>query len=279
MAYKIYEKIFQDQNINIKLDSNTLDYDFSFSLKNNDNESIEIFKTSIINIFNELIEDFSYTFDESTVKKYKLKFKTITNKNFKIITQEKYDRLHIKINCNIMKNLHILELSFWYNNKVSDNFTINDFNKNNIFIYNNNKLKYYLLPLNLLVKTTFYASLDYIEKRNYNKCYKYIQRIKFIKLCNDEYNKNNSNLILNYIFKYYKHDIRKKYKIINDYPFILAEQAQNILQYEREYLTRCIHTDFRNNNILTIENQFKNYLKNCKAKVNKTTIDKYTEEY
>jgi hypothetical protein len=176
-----------------------------------------------------------------------------------------------------MKNLHILEFSFWYNNKISDNFTINDFNRNNILIYNSNKLNFYLLPLNLLVKTTFYAILDFIEKRDYNKCNKYIQRIKFIKECNDEYIKNNSNLILKYIFTSYMSKIRRKYKIINDYPFILAEEAQKITS-NKMYLTRCIHTDFRNDNIKNNIQRFDKYKNLCDKKVAKNTINKYTEE-
>jgi hypothetical protein len=104
MAYKIYEKIFQNQNMNIKLDSNTLDYDFSLSLKNNDDKTIEIIETSIKYIFNQLIKDYSYTFDQNTINKYKLKFKTITKNNFKFSSENKYDRLHIKIECDIMKN-------------------------------------------------------------------------------------------------------------------------------------------------------------------------------
>jgi len=279
MAYKIYEKIIQEQNIDIKLDSDTLDFDFSFSLKNKNEIVIQQLKTELKEIFNKLIKDYTYIFDEVTVKKYNLLFTTINETNFEFSSKEKFDRLHITINCDIMKNLHILELSFWYNNKAGDNFFINDFEKNKLFIYNNNKLNYYLLPLNLLVKTTFSAIFDYLERRNYDKCNKYVQRIKFIKNCHNEYIKNKSNLVLKYIFEYYDHDIRKKYKIINDYPFILAEQSQNIERSNRSYLTRCIHTDFRNNNILNIEKQFDDYLKVCKIKVNKKTIDKYTEEH
>lgn len=279
MAYKMYEKIINEQNIVIKLDSDTLDYDFSLSLKNNNKNIIKLFEDNLKKIFDQLIKNYSYTFDKDTIEKNNLKYGTINHNNFTFISERRIDRLHIKINCNIMKNLHILEFSFWYNNKISDNFTINDFYKNKILIYNSNKLNFYLLPLNLLVKTTLYAILDFIEKRNYNKCYKYIQRIKFIKKCHDEYINNNNNLILAYIFERYNHDIRKKYKIINDYPFLLAEEAQEIIYADRIYLTRCIHTDSRNNNIINIKHQFNNYKASCEKKnLNKDTINKYTED-
>jgi len=279
MAYKIYKKIFQDQKLNNKLNSDTLDYDFSFSLKNNNNEIITNISSKLNDLFTKLIYNYSYTFDKDTIKKYNLKYNKVGYTNFKFITEYKFDRLHIKVECDIMKNYHILELSFWYNNKVSDDFTINDFIKNQLFIYNSNKLNYYLLPLHLLAQTTFYAIFDYLEKRNYEKCYKYIQRIKFIKLCNDEYINNfQSNLLLKYIFVSYKSKIRKKYKIINDYPFILADQSQNIERNNRLYLTRCIHTDYRNNNIKNANEQFFKYEVECIRKVKKGTIDKYTED-
>jgi hypothetical protein len=282
MAYKIYEKIIQEQKINVKLDSDTLDFDISFSLNNNNNETLQLFEEHLKTVFNNLIKDYTFTFDEDVIKKYKLNYQTINNTNFKFNVKRKYDRLHIFINCDIMKNLHILELSFWYNNKISDNFSINDFipNRNKILIYNNNKLNYYLLPLNLLVKTTFNAIFEFLERRNYDKCYKYIQRIKFIKDCNTEYIKKNNtkNLILTYIFISYNDQIRKKYKIINDYPFLIAEETQTIKYADRNYLTRCIHQDYRSDNLKNITSQINIYKENCETKVNKSNITKYTEE-
>lgn len=278
MAYKMYEKIIQEQNINIKLDSDTLDFDFSFSLKNNGTKTLQLFEDELKILFNNLIKDYTFTFDEDI--NYKLNYKTIDHTNFKFNVKRKYDRLHIIINCDIMKNLHILELSFWYNNKISDSFTINDFNsgRNKILIYNSNKLNYYLLPLNLLVKTTFSAIFEFLERRNYDKCYKYIQRINFIKNCNNEYIININNLILTYIFISYNEQIRKKYKIINDYPFIITEETQKIAYNARNHLTRCIHQDYRNDNLKNITSQINIYKEKCEPKVNKHNISKYTEE-
>ena len=264
MAYKMYEKIFIDNQLNIQLESDTYDYDFSLSLNNNSEDTILLFENKLQTIFSDLINNYIYKFNNKTVNKYQLKYKNINYKNFKFIVEKKFDRLQIKINCNIKHNLHILELSFWYNNKISDNFTINDFSKNNIFIYNYNNINFYLLPLQLLVKTTFYAILDFVERRHYDKCYKYIQRIKFIKECNDQYNK--TNLILFYIFKSYSNNIRRKYKIINDYPFILAEKSHQ-LDHKKKYLTRCIHADYRNDNIKNNNEKFDEYKLICENKV------------
>jgi len=275
MGYKIYEKIINEQNIDIVLETETFDYDFSFALKNNNSEIILLFENKIKTTFYGLIENYSYTFDKETINKYKLK-KNINKSSFDFISEIKHDRLHIKIN--LLKKKHILELSFWFNGKVSDEFTINDFNKNKIFIYTSKNLDYYLLPLNLLVKTTFYAILDFLENRNYNKCYKYIQRIEFIKKSYDKYvESNEKNHILEYIFDRYNYNIRKKYKIIIDYPFILAKESQKITNDDRQFLTRCIHHDLRKENIIKIKSEFITYKEKCEKKVNKNNIKKYTE--
>jgi hypothetical protein len=85
MAYKIYEKIMHEQNININLDSDTLDYDISFSLKNNNNKTLQLFEKHLKILFNNLIKDYTFTFDEDTIKKYKLKQKYHTINSYHII--------------------------------------------------------------------------------------------------------------------------------------------------------------------------------------------------
>jgi hypothetical protein len=42
MGYKLYEKIIKKHIPNITLDDKTIDYDFSFSLKNSDESSLQI---------------------------------------------------------------------------------------------------------------------------------------------------------------------------------------------------------------------------------------------
>ena len=158
-----------------------MNYDFSLSLKNNNPDIIKELKNKFIKIFNKCIKDYTYTLDDNIKRYYKIKNNSITNKNFSIKCIEKNDRIQFIVDCDIKEKFHILEVSFWFNGKVSDNFTINDFTKNKLFIYTtNDNLNFYLLPLNQLVKTTLYAIVNFFELRYFDKCYKYIQRIKYI---------------------------------------------------------------------------------------------------
>ena len=113
----LYNIIFKNDNITKSLKIETLDYDISYSLKHTINdEDIEFIKNEIINICN------------TTLSFYK--FKNLTSDIFKVIINKNNDqRIHIKIDCNtkINTNFHILEVSMWFNGKVSDNFTITDF--------------------------------------------------------------------------------------------------------------------------------------------------------
>jgi hypothetical protein len=66
MAYKIYEYIISkniSKNINTTMVTKTQDYDFSFSLKNNDKTTLISLTNLIIEIFNTSIDDYSYTLD------------------------------------------------------------------------------------------------------------------------------------------------------------------------------------------------------------------------
>jgi hypothetical protein len=77
------------------------------------------------------------------------------------------------------------------------------------------------------VKTTYYAIMDYFEKRNFDKCIKYLDRIKYIHLVNQQIikdnNFNNKPKIISFLFNNYALEIYKKYKIIHDYPFIISK--------------------------------------------------------
>jgi hypothetical protein len=109
MGYQIYYDIINRYYQNIKLESKTEDYDFSFCLIDNSDSNIILIKNTILDIYDECIKNYQFEFEDEYRKKYKL------NKgNFSIEFDEKKDRLQIKINCEYKKNFHILELCFWY---------------------------------------------------------------------------------------------------------------------------------------------------------------------
>jgi hypothetical protein len=245
-GYIMYKNIFEHEGLVIHdINLDTYDYDITFSLINKiDNKTIKI----IINIIDSLIKTYIY--------------ENITYKNFEIENVPDLQRLHIRINFkDENKSFHILELSFWYNNKVSDNFTINDFTTRKLILYENNDVYYYLLPLELLVKTTLYAVIDYFEKRNFNKCIKYLDRIKFIKKCNHMISKFESNNILYSIFEKYKNNIKRKYKLIHDYPFILSYK---LVEIKNNGIIKCIYRKLRTYNYKIINDLIKKYKEKCK---------------
>jgi hypothetical protein len=249
-GYILYKNIFENENIKYDIDLTTYDYDISFcfnnymnknKLENIGNKIKFISKSSIDNfIFMNLTKDiFIYDF-------------TITN-----------DRLHFRINCDtkLNKPFHILELSFWLNGKISDNFTKNDFKTTKLILYETNKLYYYLLPLKLLVKTTLYAIVDFFENRNFYKCIKYLNRIKYIKKINDLYIKSNINsYILSIILESYNKMIKRKYKMIHDYPFTLSYEFVKI---KNNGIIKCIYKHLRSANKNEIISTFEKYKKLC----------------
>ena len=164
MGYQIYYDIISKYYQNIKLESKTDDYDFSFCLMNDSNNNIKLITDTIDNIFNECIKNYRFEFEDEYKRQHK-----INKDNFFIEYVKKNDRLQIKINCKYgSRNFHILEMCFWYNGKISDNFTVNDFKKEKLFLYVDKEgYSYYLLPLDKLVKTTYYAILDNYEKNNF----------------------------------------------------------------------------------------------------------------
>jgi hypothetical protein len=287
MAYKIYEYIISkniSKNINTTMITKTQDYDFSFSLKNNDTTTLISLTNLIIEIFNTSINDYSYRLDKDMIKYYKLNSQTINKTNFSIEVKEKNDRIQFIVNCKIDKlNFHILELSFWYNGKVSDLFTVNDFQKNNLILYiDDNLLCFYLLPLNLLVDTTLYAIINFFESRYFDKCNKYIRRVQYI---HDIYSKyktlpNKSNMLKNIIGSYNKY-IRKKYRLINDYPYSIStykDKFKDIDNETKNAILRCIYYDVRKENKKILDEKIDQYVNDCKSKINKSSINKYTEE-
>ncbi len=271
MAYQNYYDILNKYN-NIQLNSNTLDYDISFCLLVKTSENIDIIIKQITEIYIKSIQNYLFEFVHN-YKKYK-----ITKNNFDIEFIEKYDRLQIKINCKTdSKPFHIVELCFWYNGKISDNFTINDFEKNKLFIYIcKNEQKYYLLPLDKLIKTTFYALMDNYEKENFSKCNKYLDRVRYIKLVHDKYYlSNRESKLLKYIFGSYVKTIYKKYKIIFDYPFISSKLLVDI---ENKEIVKCVYRELRTNSHKIYVENINKFEKICEKKENKLKHDELTEE-
>jgi hypothetical protein len=253
-GYILYNYIFKNEKIINTIELSSRDYDLSFSLKNISKENMDIFIKEIKEIYYKSINKFTY--------------KNITKNNFDITLNQTIHRLHFRINFKPYNNdktsFHILEMSFWLNGKVSDNFTINDFYRTKLFLYKYNEVYFYLLPLELLVKTMLYAIIDYFEKRNFNKCNKYIERIKFIKDTNDifikKYNSNYNNCI-NRILSSYKNLIKRKYKMINDYPFILSNKFATI---KNNGIIKCIYRNFRINNHKELHNLIDKFTNDCK---------------
>jgi hypothetical protein len=253
-AYIAYSNIFKKFGLIDNINIDTMDYDFSFSIHKyiNNNE--------IKKIINEIKIIINYE-----LKNYK--FKNFDSKIFNCEHIIRNDRIHIKLNCKLNNyNFHILELSFWLNGKVSDNFTINDFKCNELILYENNNVYYYLLPLDLLIETSFYAISDFFERRFFEKCIKYINRITFIKNINKQYMKlENKPPILYKILDNYRTKIKRKYQIINDYPFILAKDLVTI---KNNGVIKCIYKNMRENNHNKIKKIINEYKEKCKNEEN-----------
>ena len=210
------------------------------------------FADEIVNIIN------------NNIKTYK--YKNISSVNFITTYIINSNRIHIRTNFSSkLKNdseFHIFELSFWLNGKISDNFTINDFFKNPLYLYENKELYYYLLPIELLVSTTLYAIVDFYERRNFNKCIKYIERVKIIKKTYDTYEilpSPSDELV--YILAKYKNKIKRKYKFINDYPFLTSYYFNSITNKK---LIKCIYRKMRVENRKNLFNYMKLYNEECK---------------
>jgi len=91
------------------METKTQDYDFSFSLKNNDKTTLINLTNLIIKIFNNNINNYSYILDINMIKYYKLTSQTINKNNFSIEVKEKFDRLQFIVNCKIYQlEFHIL---------------------------------------------------------------------------------------------------------------------------------------------------------------------------
>jgi hypothetical protein len=252
-AYYLYNNIFIEngiENSSYKID--TFDYDISMSLKNN---------ADYLLITNEIKKIINKEINLIQNKK---------NINLKLQTPRiNEDRIQFQIENE--KNLHILDLVLWKNGKISDLFTLNDFDRNNIIIYKNLKNQlYYLLPLQLLLKTTLYAITYFFETNNFNKCNKYLNRVKTIrnvyKYLDKIKNKNNShNFLYEYIFNSYIKKVDRKYKMINDYPFTLSPLFNNLKN--KSYML-CIYQKFRGNNKINIKKFMEKYNRECEKNNN-----------
>ena len=147
---------------------------------------------------------------------------------------------------------------------------------------NNNLLCLYLLPLNIFVDTTLYAIINFFENRYFDKCNKYIQRIKYIHNINKKYNTlyNKPNMLINIIGSYNKY-IRKKYRLINDYPYNISTYKDKIKDIDNENknaILRCVYYDMRKENKSILDEKIDQYVNDCKSKINKLSVNKYTEE-
>ena len=257
-GYIQYNNIFNSECKLIQLQTKTRDYDISFSLIDSTiSNSFDISKEFIDNI-TDICKNELDTY----------KYKNLTNEIFKYGFDVNLQRLYIKVICNTKLNpkFHILELSFWLDGKISDNFTVNDFKKNSLFLYNIDTNIYYLLPLFLLVKTTLYAIVDSFENRNYKKCIKYIDRIKFIKKYYDKYKElKNDIVIINKIYKEYGNRIKRKYEMINDYPYILSHVYDKYKITDNTVIT-CINKKSREYNRNKLLLLIKEYINECKEK-------------
>ena len=253
-GYILYNNIFKINGLTNDINIESHDYDISFSIYERPNNDM---LQQIINKVNEIFND--------CIKNYK--YMNLTKKIFIFESSIMFDRIHIKINCSPEGKyiFHILELSFWLNGKISDNFTINDFKRNNLLLYEIDDIYYYLLPLELLVETTLYAIVDYFEKRNFNKCIKYLNRLKFIKKINDQYMKLTIKLPeLSLILKSYKKSIKRKYKMIYDYPYTLSFDFDKI---KNNGIVKCIYRKIRDHNRQNIEELIIKYKNDCKDKM------------
>jgi len=251
-AYIQYKNIFKDYKIDVKNKITSYDYDISMALKHN-LEHYEIKKIKCI--INDIIID--------VLSEYK--FKNINSNHFTITCLINDSRIHFRVNCDIAVNYkyeyHIFELSLWFNGQISDNFTINDFRRINLYLYQKNDIYYYLLPLDLLVKTTLYAIVDFFELRNFQKCVKYLERVKYINnIYNIYINMDNKPNIINDILSDYKNKIKRKYKMINDYPYNISYLLKDI---NNNGIIKCIYKNLRNSN-KTIEKDIIKYKNICK---------------
>lgn len=251
-----YNHILKNEKLLDKIKLESKDYDISFS-----------FGTNKLNkhVLNDIVNELKTIYTNNIVD---FKYDVITKNNFNFNVEFKFDRLHCRIECTLPNKyrFHIAEFSFWFNGKISDNFTINDFIKNKLWIYETNNMIYYLLPLKLLVKTLLYAIVDYFEKRNFDKCIKYIERMKFIKECNKLYmNSNRQNECLSVIFESYKNQIKRKYKMISDYPFLIAYKLKDI---NNNGIIKCIYRNLRKHNNKYIDTEIEKYKEICKDKKN-----------
>jgi hypothetical protein len=122
----------------------------------------------------------------------------------------------------------------------------------------NNSLCFYLLPLNLLVDTTLHAIINFFENRYFDKC----------------------NMLKNIIGSYNKY-IRKKYRLINDYPYNISTYKDKIKYIDNETknaILRCVYYDMRKENKRILDEKIDQYVNDCKSKINKSSINKYTEK-
>ena len=122
-----------------------------------------------------------------------------------------------------------------------------------------------------MVKTTLYAIVDFFENRNFNKCIKYIERVKSVKIAYDDYAQMvDPKKELIFILEKYKNKIKRKYKFINDYPFITSYFLSSVTD---KHQVKCIYRNLRVSNRKMLKDQINKYDNECKKIKNYQTDD------
>ena len=267
-SFKMYRNIFSNYINHDAIDANpymnleTTDYDISFSLKCCDNSTFKIvsadIETTIKNYFYNIIKD--YAFAGIDVKLF----------NFERSSKNSFSKLHLQITYKGKHN-HVAEFVFWTNNKLSDSFDIAKFDKFNLVHHVNNNMQYFLLPLDLLMESTHHAIADYFEARNFAKCKKYILRSKYIKKIYGLYSDLQlKNKFMEDIFSPYLKHIRRKYIMMNDYPYFLA-LFNDVL--DDHGIFNCIYKEYQDmHSVKNMKIFIDDKLDECKKKEDKRKV-------
>lgn len=239
-AFKLYRNIFSkyinhDQiDIDPNLNLNTSDYDVSFSLRQMDDIFFDVvtedIECRIRDFFYEDIKNYDYSVDQQNMFKFERSMKHSKSK------------LHLRIQYN---KIHIAEFIFWSNNKFSDLFEINIFNKTKLILYEHNNINYYLPSLEILIQSQHHAITDFFERNDLSKCTKYICRASYIKTIYESYSKSEiKNKFMTDIFLLYLQKCRRKINMMTDYPFTLSLCNSRLQDHG---FFKCIYKEYRKN--------------------------------
>lgn len=224
MYSKIFEKINKELNI-INFAPLTHDFDISISLKDNydiktiDNDLIKLALNDIKNLIEknnkilDVLEDIGTIRDEILVK-INNKFYIVKNENQRFINY----RIVVKLYGHIE---HLIEIVFWKDFKITDNFFEQEFKKKrNIILFNDDKYYFYIPDLYTLLDTNYISIKNRFNVDSLDKCGQDYLRILYIfdtleKIIKIKSKKQISNY-LSYIFNIiseFKHILRMPYDI------------------------------------------------------------------